>query len=103
MDLKIGYFQPITKPASLFVESEGGTTFGVTSTGVPQFSSAARAPQRLWPKRVSGISIIYFVRIHARPAYASAVSREKVYAVGAYEIGKMYGVPPAASFPPMLL
>src|SRR5882757_454169 len=37
MDLKLGYFQPITQPASLFAESEGGTTFGSTSTGVPQF------------------------------------------------------------------
>ena len=37
MDLKLGYFQPITKPASLFVESAGGTTFGSSNTGVPQF------------------------------------------------------------------
>src|SRR5437899_1879731 len=37
MDLKWGYFQPITRPASVFLEGEGGTTFGTTSTGIPQF------------------------------------------------------------------
>src|SRR6266581_1998421 len=37
MDLKLGYFQPIARSASLFLESEGGTTFGSSSTGVPQF------------------------------------------------------------------
>jgi hypothetical protein len=37
MDLKLGYVRPVTRGASLFVESEGGTTFGATSTGIPQF------------------------------------------------------------------
>src|SRR6267378_2542430 len=37
MDLKLGYFQPVTRSASIYVEAEGGTTFGSTSTGIPQF------------------------------------------------------------------
>ena len=36
-DARIGYFKPITQPASLFVVGEGGTTFGSSSNGYPQF------------------------------------------------------------------
>src|SRR5216683_1625731 len=45
MDLKLGYFQPIARPASLFLEGEGGTTFGNSNPGVPQFFLGG--PQRL--------------------------------------------------------
>jgi NTE family protein len=37
MDLHVNYFQPISRGASLFVAGEGGTTFGTTNTGIPQF------------------------------------------------------------------
>jgi len=37
MQLSLRYFQPITRPASLFVVGEGGSTFGYQGTGVPQF------------------------------------------------------------------
>jgi len=41
-DLRVGFFKPITRPASLFVVGEGGTTFGFSSIGFRSFSSAAR-------------------------------------------------------------
>ena len=37
LDARVEYFHPITKPASVFVVAEGGTTFTSTQTGYPLF------------------------------------------------------------------
>lgn len=37
MDARVEYFQPVSRLASIFLTSEGGTTFGSRNTGVPQF------------------------------------------------------------------
>ena len=42
MDAHVGYFHPITEPASVFVIGEGGTTFGTHRTAIRSFFSAAR-------------------------------------------------------------
>jgi NTE family protein len=101
MDLKLGYFQPIARPASLFLESEGGTTFGSTATGVPQFFLGG--PERLGAYGQNEIhgNQYYLVRagflrdLLILPPFLG----KKVYAVGAYEMGKMYGVTNASEFP----
>jgi len=93
MDLKLGYFQPIAHPASFFLQSEGGTTFGTTSTGVPQFFLGG--PVRLGAygqNEFRGNQYYLFRAGYLRdllilPPFLG----KKVYAVGAYEIGKMYG------------
>ena len=36
-DSKLDFFQPVSRVASFFVSSEGGSTFGSRNTGVPQF------------------------------------------------------------------
>jgi NTE family protein len=36
--LRASRFQPITRPASVFLTAEGGTTFGATETGRDQFA-----------------------------------------------------------------
>ena len=36
LDARLGYFQPISKPASLFLIGEGGTTLG-RATGIPLY------------------------------------------------------------------
>jgi NTE family protein len=101
MDLKLGYFQPIARPASLFLESEGGTTFGSTATGVPQFFLGG--PERLGAYGQNEIhgNQYYLVRagflrdLLILPPFLG----KKVYAVGAYEMGKMYGVTNTSEFP----
>ncbi len=93
MDLKLGYFQPIAHPASFFLQSEGGTTFGSSSTGVPQFFLGG--PVRLGAygqNEFRGNQYYLFRAGYLRdllilPPFLG----KKVYAVGAYEIGKMYG------------
>ncbi len=101
MDLKMGYFQPISRPASLFVESEGGTTFGATSTGVPQFFLGG--PVRLsayGQNEFRGNQYYLFRGGFLRDLLVlPPLLGKKVYAVGAYEIGKMYGVTTGTDLP----
>jgi NTE family protein len=101
MDLKLGYFQPITKPASLFVESEGGTTFGTTSTGVPRFFLGGPVRLSAYGQNEFQGNQYYLFRagyLHDLLILPPFLGK-KVYAVGAYEIGKMYGVTTRTEFP----
>jgi NTE family protein len=101
MDLKLGYFQPITRPASLFVESEGGTTFGATSTGIPQFFLGGPARLSAYGQNEFQGNQYYLFRagyLHDLLTLPPFLGK-KVYAVGSYEIGKMYGVTTGTDFP----
>jgi NTE family protein len=101
MDLKLGYFQPISQPASLFVEGEGGTTFGFASTGIPQFFLGG--PERLsaYGQNEFQGNQYYLLRagyLHDLLTLPPFVGK-KVYVVGSYEIGKMYGTINTTEFP----
>jgi NTE family protein len=101
MDLKLGYFQPITRPASLFLESEGGTTFSSTNIGIPQFFLGGPVRLSAYGQNEFQGNQYYLVRagyLHdllTLPPFAG----KKVYAVGSYELGKMYGATNTSKFP----
>jgi len=101
MDLKLGYFQPITRPASVFLEGEGGTTFGTTSTGVPQFFLGGPVRLSAYGQNEFHGNQYYLFRagymrdLLTLPPFLG----KKVYAVGSYEIGKMYGVTTGTNLP----
>jgi NTE family protein len=101
MDLKLGYFQPITRPASLFVESEGGTTFGASNTGIPQFFLGGPARLSAYGQNEFQGNQYYLFRagyLHDLLTLPPFLGK-KVYAVGSYEVGKMYGVTTGTDFP----
>jgi NTE family protein len=95
MDLKLGYFQPIARRASFFLQSEGGTTFGSSGTGVPQFFLGGPVRLSAYGQNELRGNQYYLLRggflrdLLILPPFLG----KKVYAVGAYEIGKMYGAP----------
>jgi NTE family protein len=95
MDLKLGYFQPIAHSASLFLQSEGGTTFGSKSTGVPQFFLGGPVRLGAYGQNEFQGNQYYLFRggflrdLLVLPPFLG----KKVYAVGTYEIGKMYAAP----------
>ena len=95
------YFKPITRPASLFVQAEGGTAFGGPRSGIPPFFLGG-------PARLSAYGTNEFFGdqyYYARAGYLHDLWTlppfigKKVYAFGAYEFGKMYGAPGASKFP----
>jgi NTE family protein len=101
MDLKLGYFQPVARSASIYVEGEGGTTFGSTSTGVPQFFLGSPLRLSAYGQNEFHGNQYYLFRIgylHDLLTLPPFVGK-KVYAVGAYEFGKMYGATNASKFP----
>jgi len=101
MDLKLGYFQPITRSASFFLESEGGTTFGASSTGVPQFFLGGPVRLSAYGQNEFQGNQYYLFRagyLHDLLILPPFLGK-KVYAVGSYEIGKMYGVTTGTEFP----
>lgn len=101
MDLKFGYFQPITQPASLFVEGEGGSTFGTTNTGIPQFFLGGPLRLSAYGNNEFQGNQYYLFRagfIHDLLTLPPFVGK-KVYVVGSYEIGKMYGVTADTNLP----
>jgi NTE family protein len=93
MDLKLGFFQPVARSASLFVEGEGGTTFGVANTGVPQFFLGGPVRLSAYGNNEFQGNQYYLLRagyMHDLLTLPPFLGK-KVYAVGSYEIGKMYG------------
>jgi NTE family protein len=101
MDLKLGYFQPLARPVSVFFEGEGGTTFGTTSTGIPQFFLGGPVRLGAYGQNEFQGNQYYLFRagyLHdllTLPPFAG----KKVYAIGAYEIGKMYGTTNTSELP----
>ncbi|HEX8879972.1 MAG TPA: patatin-like phospholipase family protein [Candidatus Acidoferrum sp.] len=101
LEQKLGFFQPMTGTVSFFAEGEGGSTFGTRSTGIPQFFLGG-------PLRLSAYGInefqgnqYYLFRagfVHDLLTLPPFVGK-KVYAVGTYEIGKMYGVTADSNLP----
>ena len=100
-DARVGFFKPITQPASLFVVAEGGTTFGSTSNGYPQFflggsnRLSAYGTNELFGDQYYFFRTGYLHDLLTLPPLAG----KKVYAIASYEFGKMYGFPNASKFP----
>jgi NTE family protein len=95
------YFQPITKPSSIFVQAEGGTTFGSRRIGVPQFflggpaRLSAYGTNELYGNQYYYFRVGYLHDLLTLPPFVG----KRVYAFGAYEFGKMYAVPTSSKFP----
>ena len=95
------YFVPITKPGSIFIVAQGGSTFGSNNIGAPQFFLGG--PSRLsayGTNELFGNQYYYFRAgyLHEILTLPPFVGRN-VYVIGAYEFGKMYDDPTASKLP----
>ncbi len=101
LDLRTGYFQPIARRASVFVYGEGGSTFGRQHTGLPQFFLGG--PQRLSAyglNELSGDQYFYGRAGYLRDLFTlPPFVGKKIYAVGAFEMAKMYGAANGSRLP----
>jgi len=101
LDTRVGYFHPITKPASLFLIGEGGTTFGSTQNSYPQFFLGGSSRLSAYGTNELFGDQYYFFRtgyLHDLLTLPPLAGR-KIYAIGSFELGKMYGFPAASRFP----
>ncbi|MFI5057601.1 MAG: patatin-like phospholipase family protein [Candidatus Acidiferrales bacterium] len=101
MDLHVNYFQPISGAASLFVAGEGGTTFGTTNTGLPQFFLGG--PEKLGAygqNELNGDQYYLFRAGYLHDLFTlPPFVGKKIYAIGSFETGKMYGSLNESRFP----
>ena len=101
MQLNLRYFQPITRPASLFAVAEGGSTFGYQNTGIPQFflggplRLSAYCTNELYGNQYYLFRAGYLHQIASLPPFLG----KNIYVVGNYEFGKMYGFANESKFP----
>jgi NTE family protein len=102
MEGQVQYFQPITRPASIFVTAQGGTTFGARDTGpVPQFflggplRLSAYGTNELYGNQYYLFRLGYLHDLFTLPPFLG----KKIYAIGSYEFAKMYGFPLQSGFP----
>jgi NTE family protein len=101
MQARADYFLPVRPTASFFVVGEGGTSFGSTHIGVPQFylggpgRLSAYGTNELFGNQYYAFRIGYLHDLVTLPPFAGG----RVYAIGAYEFGKMYGAPNESGFP----
>jgi NTE family protein len=92
---KADYFHPVSRLGSVYASAGGGSSFGYTSTGEPQFFLGG--PQRLSAYGTNELfgDQYYIVRLgylHDLLTLPPFVGKS-VYATGAYEFGKMYNFP----------
>src|SRR5579864_14250 len=101
LDAHVDYFQPVSRLASIFLSSEGGSTFGSRNTGIPQFflGGASRlgayGVNELYGNQYYLFRGGYMHEIVSLPPFVG----KKVYALGSYEAGKMYGALNESKFP----
>jgi NTE family protein len=98
---EIRYFHPISRPASLFVVGEGGSTFDFRNTGMPQFflggplRLSAYGTNELFGDQYYAFRFGYLHELAVFPPFFG----KHVYAVANYEFAKMYGFANESKFP----
>ena len=100
-EARLSYFQPVSPVASIFVQGNGGTTFDSKHVGTPQFFLGGPSGLNAYgTNELFGNQYYYFRGGYLHdllklPPFAG----KKVYAVGAFEFGKMYGAINETRFP----
>jgi len=101
LDARMEFFQPVSRAASFFLSSEGGSTFGSRNTGVPQFflggdsRLGAYGLNELYGNQYYLFRGGYLHEVVSLPPFVG----KKVYAIGSYEAGKVYGAVNESRFP----
>ena len=95
LQLTTQYFRPVFQRDSIFAIASGGSTFGYTNTGVPQFflggvgRLTAYGLNELLGNQYFNGRVGYLKRVFTLPPFVG----KQVYALGYGEVGKMYGDP----------
>jgi NTE family protein len=95
------YYHPVSQRGSVFAGGEGGSSFGYTNIGVPQFflggpgRLTAYGSNELFGNQYYDIQLGYLHNLVTLPPFVG----KSVYAIGSYEFAKMYNFPNQSNFP----
>jgi NTE family protein len=101
MDLRFGYFQPVSRPGSIFFTGEGASTFGFRHTGIPQYflggpsRLSAYGTNELFGNQYYTFRAGYLHDLFTLPTFVG----KKIYATASFEFGKMYSFENESKFP----
>ena len=101
LDMRFSYFQPVSRPGSIFFNAEGGSTFGFDHTGIPQYflggpgRLSAYGSNELFGNQYYTFRTGYLHDLFTLPPFVG----KKIYATASFEFGKMYGFPNQSAFP----
>lgn len=100
-ETQLYFFKPLNRSSSLFSSAAGGTTFTYHQTGFPPFSLGgsqnltAYGINEFLTNQYFLFKAGYIRQLRELPPLVG----DRLYAVGTYEIAKVYGLPNASSLP----
>jgi NTE family protein len=101
LDLKTEFFKPVSRPSSVFLMAQGGSSVGYDRTGIPQyFLGGVSGFLAYGQNEVRGDQYYlfragYLHRLLTLPTFLG----DGVYAVTLYEVGKMFNAPGVSRLP----
>ena len=101
LDLRLSYYQPVSEPGSIFFTAEGGSSFGFSHTGIPQYflggpgRLSAYGSNELFGNQYYTFRTGYLHDLFTLPPFVG----KKIYATASFEFGKMYGFANQSKFP----
>lgn len=101
LDLKTEFFKAVSKPSSVFLTAQGGSTIGYDQTGIPQYFLGGTAGFLAYGQNeIRGDQYYlfragYLHRLLTLPPFLGT----GVYAVTMYEVGKMFNAPGVSRLP----
>ena len=101
LQMNLEYFQPVSALGSVFVDGEGGTTFGFANTGIPQFFLGGPLTLSAYGLNELQGNQYYLFRagyLHDLWTLPPLVGK-RIFVIGSYEFAKMYGAPNESKFP----
>ncbi|PWT88180.1 MAG: patatin [Blastocatellia bacterium] len=100
-ETQLSFFKPLNKSSSVFSSAAGGTTFTYHQTGFPPFSLGgsqnlvAYGINEFLTNQYFLFKAGYIRQLRELPPLLG----DRIYAVGTYEIGKVYDMPTVSSLP----
>jgi NTE family protein len=102
LDLRTEFFKTVSKPASVFLMAQGGSTIGYERTGIPQYFLGGTGAGLLayGQNEVRGdqyylFRVGYLHRLFTLPPFLGT----GLYGVTLYEVGKMFNAPDVSRLP----
>jgi len=102
LELKTDFFKTVSKPGSVFLLADGGSTIGYDRTGIPQYflGGTAAGLRAYGQNEVRGDQYYlfragYLHRLATLPPFVG----QGLYAITFYEVGKMFNAPGVSKLP----
>jgi NTE family protein len=101
LELRTEFFKTVSRPGSVFLVAQGGSTLGYEQTGIPQYLLGSTSGLLAYgPNEVRGNQYYLFRAGYLHNLFTlPPIIGGGLYAVTMYEVGKMYNAPGVSRLP----